>query len=225
MAQTDMENVVTSQAEEYLEAVCRLCDRGESATLTGLARELNVAPPSVIGMLRRLEEQALVTYRKQTGVILTDRGQQCAAALRRRHRLAELMLTRLVGMPWTRAHAVACRFEHVIDAEVESYLLQALGYPEACPHGNPLDSGAPAYFQPLAEIAVGQVVILRRIIDETEPLLNYLERLHLYPGARVTVCEVTPFNGPLAIEVAGEHHALSRAVAASLLVEAGEEHL
>ena len=214
---------VSSQAEEYLEAVCRILDRGEVATPTELARELDIAPPSALGMVRRMVDQHLLTYSRQDGAQLTETGQARADSIRRRHRLAERLLTDLLGVPWERVHDIACRFEHVIDDEVEMYLASALDPPSTCPHGNPLDVGAGHAWQPLAGLAVGASGILRQVVDESEPTLEYLNRLSLWPGARVTVTGEAPFDGPLTVTVNdGEGHAISRAMAGMLLVQVEE---
>lgn len=209
---------VSPQVEEYLEAVCRLRDRGEAATPTELARELGVAPPSVLGMLRRMGEQGLVDYSRRTGALLTARGQRCAETLRRRHRLAECLLTELLGIPWSRAHEIACRFEHIIDDEVEGYLQDALHHPATCPHGNPLD-GAASPLTPLSTVELDQPAVLRRILNESAPLLEYLGSCGLRPGAHVIVRAAAPFEGPLTVEVGNERVALARDVADGLLVE------
>jgi len=214
---------VSPQAEEYLEAVCRILDRGEVATPTELARELEIAPPSALGMIRRMADQQLLTYSRQGGAQLTDLGKQRADILRRRHRLAERLLTDLLGVPWERAHDIACRFEHVIDEEVEPYLANALDNPTTCPHGNPLDIAAADEWEPLTDLAPGRSGRLRRVIDETEPTLDYLARLGLRTGARVTVRALAPFDGPLTVEVDSERHAISREMADCLLVEVEEE--
>ncbi|HOF88655.1 MAG TPA: metal-dependent transcriptional regulator [Armatimonadota bacterium] len=211
---------VSAQVEEYLEAICRIQERGEAATLTELARELAVAPPSALGMLRRMSEQGLVTYDRRTGAVLTARGQACAATLRRRHRLAECLLTDLLGMPWARAHEIACRFEHVIDDEVEAYLLDALHHPATCPHGNPLGGESPA-LTPLTAAPLGEPATLRRILNESAALLEYLHASGLRPGAVVTVHAAAPFDGPLTVDTGAERFALSREIAAHLLVEPG----
>ena len=212
---------MTSQAEEYLEAICRIIERGETATPTELARELAVAPPSVLGMLRRLEEQGILTYARQTGAVLTGDGLERAARLRRRHRLAERLLTDLIGMPWARAHDVACRFEHVIDDELEDYLSSALHHPTTCPHGNPMggEMASSDDYRALTLLDVGQTGVLRCITDESATMLDYLTHLHLQPGARVTVRTQAPFAGPLMVEIEGERHVLSREMAGCLLVE------
>lgn len=210
---------VSSQAEEYLEAICRIQLRGVPASPTELAHELAVAPPSVLGMLRRLEEQGLVQYARRTGAMLTERGRHCADTLRRRHRLAERLLTDLLGMPWERAHAVACRFEHIIDAEVEGYLSAALHHPTTCPHGNPLDGAAEGHWRALSSLHAGQCCRLRCVADETQPTLDYLNQLGLRPGVQVTLCALAPFDGPLTVEIDRQRHALARTMADHLLVE------
>lgn len=216
---------MTAQAEEYLEAICRISERGDVPGPTELSRELTVAPPSVLGMLRRLEEQELVMYSRKTGAVLTEQGQTCAERLRRHHRLAERLLTDLLGMPWARAHEVACRFEHIIDDEVEEYLTAALHHPTTCPHGNPLSgqSADHAGWHKLDSLAVGQAGTLRCITDESTTVLDYLTSLRLHPGIRITVCALAPLDGPLTLEIHGERHALSRELAGTLLVEMTEE--
>jgi DtxR family Mn-dependent transcriptional regulator len=209
---------ISPQVEEYLEAVCRLHDRGEAATPTELARELGVAPPSVLGMLRRMTVHELVSYRRGTGAVLTAKGQHFADTLRRRHRLAECLLTELLGMPWARAHEIACRFEHIIDDELEGYLRTALGQPTTCPHGNPLEGDTPA-LQPLTALPLDLPVVLRRIRNESAPLLDYLGGCGLRPGARLIVRAAAPFDGPLTVELNGERFALAREIAGHLLAE------
>src|SRR3972149_1553872 len=215
----DQVSEVSAQGEEYLEAVCRIRDRGALVTPHELANELSLSPPSVLGMIRRLEVQGLGTYNRQTGVVLPDRGQNCANTLRSRHRLAERLLTDLLGMPWARAHDIACRFEHVIDDEVEKYLLVALRHPTTCPHGNPLDDKAVESWRPLTTLSPGQSGRLRRIMDESTDTLNYLSQMKLLPGVQVTVCAAAPSGGPLTVEVDGLRFALSRTMADQLLVE------
>lgn len=213
---------MTAQAEEYLESILRRQERGEAATPTELARELGVAPPSVVGMLRRLAEHGLVDYPPRAGATLTPRGAEAALALRRRHRLAERLLTDILGIPWERAHVIACRFEHVIDDEVEGYLRAALADPETCPHGNPIDGAPNGAFQPLTALPVGASAHVRCMTDESAPLLDYLGEMRLKPGARVTVRAVAPQHGPLTVEVDGERVALSHAMAVTVLVECDE---
>jgi len=215
---------MTSQAEEYLEAICRIIERGETATPTELARELAVAPPSVLGMLRRLEEQGILTYARQTGAVLTENGMERAARLRRRHRLAERLLTDLIGMPWARAHDVACRFEHVIDDELENYLSSALHHPTTCPHGNPIPGATPdgPAQRRLAEAQPGDHVRLVRITESVEheaESLTYLGDHGLTPGTTVVVQSRAP-DGTLTLILGDSAIALGPAMTERMFVAA-----
>ncbi len=220
----NIENRPSAPMEEYLEALCRIRDRNELPTATTLARELNVAPPSVVGMLKRMCDQGLLLYEKRCAVTLTTQGEECAVNLRRRHRLAERMLTDLLKMPWSRAHSLACSFEHVITVEIEPYLLKALNNPLTCPHGNPLSGIAieTTDLKPLSSFSVGNKCMVSCIIDENDELLNYLERIQIIPGKIVEIIDVAPFNGPYLVEANNERQALSRDVAGHVMVKISE---
>ena len=56
----------------------------------------------------------------------------------RRHRLAERLLTDVIGLEWEKVHREAARWEHAISADVEEKLVELLGDPITCPHGNPI---------------------------------------------------------------------------------------
>ncbi len=214
------ENRPSAPVEEYLEALCRIRDRGEIPTATTLARELQVAPPSVVGMLKRMAEQGLINYEKRRAVTLTATGEEAATNLRRRHRLAERMLTDLLKMPWSRAHSLACSFEHVITAEIEPYLLKALNNPLTCPHGNPLSGVSDeTNLLPLAEFSIGNICEVCCITDENDELLNYLERVQIVPGQIVKIIDIAPGNDPYLVEANNVRQALSREAAGHIMVK------
>ncbi len=218
---TTIENRPSSSMEEYLEALCRIRDRGEIPTATTLARELQVAAPSVVGMLKRMSEQKLINYEKRHAVTLTENGELAAVNLRRRHRLAERLLTDLLKMPWSRAHSLACGFEHVITDEIEPYLLTALNNPVTCPHGNPL-SGLPEKTDTLLSLtafSVGCNCKVCCITDENDELLHYLERVKITPDQIVKIVDIAPGNGPYLVEANGERQALSREAAGHIMVK------
>src|SRR5437763_10304 len=65
-----------------------------------------------------------------------------AAAIVRRHRVAERWLTDVLGLDWIDADEEAARLEHSISEAVEQRLWESLGKPETCPHGNPIPGHA-----------------------------------------------------------------------------------
>jgi DtxR family Mn-dependent transcriptional regulator len=132
------EEKVSNQAEEYLEAICRLEDKIGYARTTHLSRELNVVPGSVTNTIENLERKGLVIHEPYKGVKLTDNGRRIASQILRRHRLAERLLTDFLQLDWTEVHDPACKLEHALSPEILKPLEKALGHPKTCPHGNPI---------------------------------------------------------------------------------------
>ncbi|MBE0527735.1 MAG: thioesterase family protein, partial [Thermoleophilia bacterium] len=127
----------TQSVEEYLEAIFKLQRGQDSVTVTRLAAELGVAPPSVSEMLRRLRADGLVAEPAEgKGITLTTDGETEGAILVRRHRLSERFLVDYLDMPWDAVHEEACKLEHVLSPEVEARLAEQLGNPRTCPHGH-----------------------------------------------------------------------------------------
>src|SRR6185436_17114576 len=77
-------------------------------------------------------------YRPYKGVTLTEFGRQEATRLVRCHRLAERLLTDILGLGWEDAHEEAHKLEHVISPLVEERLSIVLNNPQTCPHGHPM---------------------------------------------------------------------------------------
>src|ERR1700709_1021213 len=55
-----------------------------------------------------------------------------------RHRLAERLLTDVIGLDWELVHEEACRWEHVMSETVERRLVELLDHPTESPYGNPI---------------------------------------------------------------------------------------
>jgi len=128
----------TQAVEEYLESIYKLNLRGGRVIAARLAEDLSVSAPTATEMLRRLRDAGYVRMGAEKEITLTDAGVAAAEVLVRRHRLSERLLTDILGMPWSRAHEEACKFEHVISPEVEARLARVLDNPSTCPHGNPI---------------------------------------------------------------------------------------
>jgi DtxR family Mn-dependent transcriptional regulator len=130
--------VTSVSVEDYLLTIYRLQAERSPVSTTALAGQLGVAPPSVTGMARKLDRDGLVSYEPYRGVVLTAAGEKVALHLLRRHRLWELFLTRVLGLPRDEVHAEAHRLEHATSERVTDRLAAFLGEPEADPHGQPI---------------------------------------------------------------------------------------
>ena len=62
---------LSASMEDYLRAIYILAEREGEVTTTRLAEYLQVAPPSVTGMLKKLARLRLVHYTPYRGVALT----------------------------------------------------------------------------------------------------------------------------------------------------------
>jgi DtxR family Mn-dependent transcriptional regulator len=208
--------------EEYLEAIYRLEREGPGVTTSGLAAELGVAAASVSGMLKKLSADGYVEHKARGEAKLTQSGLGVAVRVLRRHRLAECLLTQVLGMPWDEVHDEACRLEHAISARVEERLIAVLGDPKVCPHGHPIpptdlsDPERPGV--PLAQLESGASATVHGVTEELSEMLRYLGKIGLRPGADVVVVEKAPLGGPLTVRVDSVPHAISLELARMVTV-------
>jgi DtxR family Mn-dependent transcriptional regulator len=213
----------TQSVEEYLESIFKLQRDPGPVTVTRLAAELGVAPPSVSEMLRRLRADGLVEEPADgRSITLTAAGLAEGAALVRRHRLSERFLVDYLDMPWDEVHDEACKLEHVLSPEVEARLAEQLGNPRTCPHGHaiPDEDGTliEEDLRPLSGLEPGDEAVIGCIAEEKSDLLRYLASLGLLPDTPVAVESVAPFNGPLLVRVGGSQYALGREVTDKIMV-------
>jgi len=109
-------------------------------------------------------------------------------------------------LPWSKLHAEAHHLEHAISPQTETALLEKLGYPKTCPHGNPLPGFeyAVANWIPLTEIQQEESFIVRRVhelAEENNAFLTYLETNQVFPDSQAKVIEILPFNQTITIEI------------------------
>lgn len=111
----------------------------------------------------------------------------------RRHRLAERLLFDVVGIDWENVHRAASGWEAVISAEVERRLVELLGDPATCPHGNPIPgSRRRASRRPTIRLAAappGPVTVARieEELEDDDEALRMLAAARLIPGCGATV--------------------------------------
>src|SRR5450756_2504476 len=129
--------------QDYLKQIYLLREGTGRATTQMLADRLGVKAPSVTAMIKRMAEDEggpLVRHTPYHGVELTERGRTVALEMLRHHRLIELFLSELLGVPWDRVHAEADRLEHVLSEDLEDRIAAKLGEPTRDPHGDPIPS-------------------------------------------------------------------------------------
>src|SRR5256714_1059016 len=197
---------LTRSVEDYLKSVFHLTSQGGFATTSDIAEMLEVAPPSVSGMMKRLSETGLIEHVPYRGVQLTPQGRRAALQMIRRHRILESYLTSKLGYDWGDVHVEAERLEHAVSEKLIGRMADALGEPRYDPHGAPIPTAAgeieEAELVKLADGAVGSNAALREVGDEQPPRLHYLAEQGPTPGAGLAPIDRQPFNGPTIVRLA-----------------------
>ena len=130
----------SENVEEYLEALWISEEAGRPIARVGwVAKRLGVAPPSVVEMFKRLEEQGVVRYSPYKGVGLAEAGREIARRMIRNHRLVELLMKKTLNIDVD--EGIACGVEHHMTEEFTEALCSLLGHPGKCPHGNSIPTG------------------------------------------------------------------------------------
>ncbi|MFN3255747.1 MAG: metal-dependent transcriptional regulator [Ilumatobacter sp.] len=208
--------------EEYCECIFELREDDLDVIQARIAERLQVSRPAVSEMMKRLEAEGLIT--SDDGIQLTEAGRRLGESVVRRHRLAEVFLTDVLKLSWAEAHHEAGKWEHIISDSVEKAMVDLLGDPTTCPHGNPIPGSAYVApdSAPLAEVPVGQSFTVRRITEELEfapGLLDFLEASSIQPGERGTVTAASP-DGTLTIAIDGRHVGVGSFASERILVTA-----
>ena len=121
--------------DEYLETMYEFYEKDPSLRVrTGsLAESLKISPASATEMVQRLASKGFLDYIPYKGSSLTAKGLEHGKMMKRRHRLAEVLLEHL---PFDgNQHETACRLEHAIDDDLDVALSVYLGNPEHDPSG------------------------------------------------------------------------------------------
>ncbi|WP_372736677.1 metal-dependent transcriptional regulator [Nocardioides sp.] len=189
--------------EMYLRTIFELVEEGIVPLRARIAERLHQSGPTVSQTVARMERDGLVTVQGDRHLELTDEGLRLATRVMRKHRLAERLLTDVIGLPWEEVHEEACRWEHVISEAVERRLLELLDHPTESPYGNPIPGLAELGESNTGEVFMEGVealsavagpdegrVLVRRISEEMqkdEVLMSALRRVGALPDKTVTI--------------------------------------
>jgi len=194
--------------EMYLRTVYELEEEGIIPLRARIAERLSQSGPTVSETVARMERDGLLRVEDGRKLALTETGRTLSTRVMRKHRLAECLLVSVIGLPWEEVHIEACRWEHVISDSVERRLVELLGYPVRCPHGNVIpglaELGVPDDATQRADaattaddiamtsltIAGGDQVVVSRISEQVQSdaaLMLRLKTIGIQPGREVTL--------------------------------------
>jgi DtxR family Mn-dependent transcriptional regulator len=176
--------------EDYLKAIWEIVQEEQVPISARLAEDLDVTPPAVTAALKRMTRSGYLRVRRSGEIELSAKGKEIAKHLVLRHRLAEKLLTDVIGLEWSRAHEEAERLEHGISQEVAGLLLKRFGEDGRCPHGVPLLGGMSKLRREhgavkLSDVAIGQNYEVLRVYEKDPKFLEFLDQLGIRPAAQI----------------------------------------
>ncbi|WP_300079612.1 metal-dependent transcriptional regulator [Propioniciclava sp.] len=208
--------------EMYLRTVYELEEEGIPPLRARIAERLSQSGPTVSQTVQRMERDGLLVVGDDRRIHLTDAGRLKATSVMRKHRLAEVLLTDVIGLDWELVHDEACRWEHVISDAVEDRLVALLADPHVSPYGNPIPARDAA--GPPALPAEGGVVLLAEALGgkgaATVAIARLTEELQADPDLIAALAEAGVRPGvAVAAELAGDR--LRLAASGRVTVDAG----
>ncbi|MFT4298728.1 MAG: metal-dependent transcriptional regulator [Aeromicrobium sp.] len=191
--------------EMYLRTIFELEEEGIVPLRARIAERLHQSGPTVSQTVARMERDGLLTVEGDRHLELSEKGRQLATRVMRKHRLAERLLTDVIGLEFEYVHEEACRWEHVISEQVERRLIELLEHPTESPYGNPIPGlselgeqvdessfldGVQALPRAVADSDEPRRLVVRRIAEEVQKdtqVMSVLRRVGALPGNDVLV--------------------------------------
>jgi DtxR family Mn-dependent transcriptional regulator len=172
--QRDLEHLATEVLEVLIEN-----DEARLATSRDeLERRLPDTSADITAAIGALVAAGIALTRDHL-VQLTDDGRDRAFRRVRRHRLTARLLSDVIGIPWWKVHGMTSEWERLVDDEVEARIVNLLGDPGTCPHGNPIPGSANQPQFPDAMLLDDAPVGPCRVVRVTQTLVDDDEALQL----------------------------------------------
>lgn len=189
--------------ENYLKTLFHLQDEVGEVSVNELSKALQVKMPTVNSMIKKLSEKKLLNYESYKPVTLTIKGKKVAAGIIRKHRLTEMYLVERMGFGWEEVHEIAEQMEHIDAPKFFQKMDELLGFPSFDPHGSPIPKEDGSMEVPigvaLSEIKSNTTYQVVGLLDSSDDLLKYLDKLGIKLGSVLKVIEQEVFDQSIKI--------------------------
>ena len=127
-----MKSDLSRKGEDYLEAILVVSEEKGYARVKDICKELGIKPPTVVEMVKKLNDQGYLIYRKYEGMYLTPKGEEIGRIIKDRHStiLAFLMF---IGVPEKIANDDACIIEHDLNPKTVEQIKNLVSFIESTP--------------------------------------------------------------------------------------------
>lgn len=163
--------------EMYLRTILDLEEERIVPLRARISERLSHSGPTVSQTIARMERDGLVIVSGDRHLELTAEGRSRAIHVMRKHRLAERLLSDVIGLEWEFVHDEACRWEHVMSEQVERKILEILGHPTESPYGNPIPGLEELGDSPAVAFMAGVTSLVDAVSASATPVTAVIRRL------------------------------------------------
>ena len=205
--------------DEYLEQLWSMKER-DSSSLDELKEHVH-APYDERVLQELIDENIIEVDFSANRVTLTAIGNEKAREVIRAHRLAERLISDVLGEEFEEG---AGEFEHTINLRLVDGICTLLGHPRECPHGKPIPEGeccrrfatvAQSSVIPLTELDVGQSAKIAYVQCKNDQQMHRMDGLQIRPGVQIKLHQKYP---TFVVECEGMSIALDEEVASNIKV-------
>jgi DtxR family Mn-dependent transcriptional regulator len=210
--------------EDYLSTIFKYKNEDGKVKANLIAEKLQVSGAAVTDMLKKLSKNGYIKYEKYKGISLTSHGEEYARNMVRRHRIWEVFLRQIVGMPWNKVHDEANNLEHSGSNELINRMEEMLDFPEFDPHGDPIpdkDGRLPVQKKsvPLSKLKKGDAGTVIRVNDFDNDFLSYLSKIGVDLKKEIIIKDVLEFDHSMLVRIERKNINISNTIAANIFVE------
>lgn len=174
-----------NNSEDYLLVIYETHESFGRVSEKEVASRLGVSLPTAWEAIHKLEEQELITVERR-GLSFTERGREHSSSLMRAHRIIESFAYSFLEIPWEDSDEAVMYLEHGFTGRTLETLHKNMGFPKACPHGNPITVNEKRTELKLSDAAEGTYQV-GRIVYEERSFLKELANAGSKPGNTVRI--------------------------------------
>ncbi|EQD43202.1 Iron dependent repressor [mine drainage metagenome] len=169
--------------EDYLKCIHEFMDLQGYASLTDIAHVLRTVRQTVFDEIKILMEKGFVDRIEKGRYILNNAGQMNALKFLRKHRVAEILLWKGLGMKWSELDDQAMGIEHGMTDVIIERVCKIYGC-QKCPHGNVIpDSNGDVnkiIDYRVSDFTRNKKLRISRIVFESPDMLEFLEKIKCF---------------------------------------------
>ncbi len=127
-----MKRNLSRKAEDYLEAIYIISQEKELVRIRDISKQVGTKPPTVVEMVKKLNDMGYLVYKKNEGVYLTTEGEEIGRAVKDRHS-AIFAFLKFIGVPEKIANEDACVIEHGLHPKTVEQIKNLVRFIETAP--------------------------------------------------------------------------------------------